>query len=101
MTGKACVSEHISDKSLAILEHLQENSPETLLADGWDFALIGLSERKGHVLAVYDANRIIRTLMARDGMDEMSAIEYFEFNINGAWVGEGTPVYVSLASRGS
>jgi hypothetical protein len=25
---------------------------------------------------------------------EQSAVEYFEFNIEGAWVGEGTPVII-------
>jgi len=33
-------------------------------------------------------------MVARDGMTEEEAIEYFEFNVTGAWVGEGTPAFV-------
>jgi hypothetical protein len=36
--------------------------------------------------------------MERDGMDEDEAEEYFEFNVTGAWVGHGTPVFVSKMS---
>jgi hypothetical protein len=32
--------------------------------------------------------------MDRDGMHEEEAEEYFEFNVAGAWVGHGTPVFV-------
>ena len=32
--------------------------------------------------------------MDRDGMHEDEAEEYFEFNVTGAWVGHGTPVFV-------
>jgi hypothetical protein len=32
--------------------------------------------------------------MARDGMEQFEAIEYIEFNIEGAYMGERTPVIV-------
>jgi hypothetical protein len=32
--------------------------------------------------------------MSRDGMTPEEAQEYFEFNIQGAYVGESTPIYV-------
>ncbi len=31
--------------------------------------------------------------MERDGMTDEEAIEFFEFNIKGAYMGEGTPLY--------
>jgi hypothetical protein len=43
---------------------------------------------------VYDAEKIRETLMQRDGMSSEEAREYIEFNIEGAYVGEGTPVLV-------
>jgi hypothetical protein len=32
--------------------------------------------------------------MKHDGMDEEEAIEYMQFNMMGAWVGETTPVFL-------
>jgi hypothetical protein len=37
--------------------------------------------------------------MERDGMTEEEAIEFFEFNVVGAYVGGGTPVYVRVGSK--
>jgi hypothetical protein len=35
--------------------------------------------------------------MERDGMDVMEAVEYMDFNVLGAYAGEKTPIFVSLA----
>jgi hypothetical protein len=32
--------------------------------------------------------------MERDGMSREDAEEYFDFNVAGAWVGEGMPVFL-------
>ena len=42
---------------------------------------------------VYNAEKIREVLM-RDGMDAEEAREFIEFNIEGAYVGEHTPVLV-------
>lgn len=42
---------------------------------------------------VYDAE-IIRENLMKDGMDSEEAREFIEFNIEGAYVGENTPVLV-------
>ena len=42
---------------------------------------------------VYDGVQIRENLM-RDGMTSEDAREYIEFNIEGAYVGQGTPVIV-------
>ena len=42
---------------------------------------------------VYDGEQIRENLM-RDGMTSEDAREYIEFNIEGAYVGQGTPVIV-------
>ena len=77
-------------------EYLDETFPdsEILLADGFDDALIGwaYSPGRGHT-AVYDAERCIGILQAQ-GMSEDEAWEYFEFNTEGSWVGDGTPVFL-------
>jgi hypothetical protein len=45
------------------------------------------------VCVAYDKDKIIEILM-RD-MSEEEAIEYFEYNILGAWMGAYTPCFVS------
>jgi hypothetical protein len=45
-------------------------------------------------VAVYDAHKIVETLMERDGMEYVEARDYFEFNIEQGYVGPQTPVFV-------
>ena len=75
----------------AIKEQLE---PKMMIADGFDDCIIGFAERCGqpNVLA-YDANKIWKKLV-KQGMTEDEAVEYFYFNISGAYVGEGTPVFI-------
>lgn len=66
---------------------------EMLLADGFDEALIGTARRtNGTLIAVYDREKCIEVL-ARD-MSYDEAEEYFEFNVEGAWLGDGTPIFI-------
>lgn len=66
--------------------------------DGYDEAIIGTSWvwRDGgrRDVLVYSGNRILDILCERDGMDREDAMEFIDFNIEGAYVGEGTPVIV-------
>jgi hypothetical protein len=76
-------------------EWVNNQNPEALVAEGLDEAIIGVAERCSMApLVVYDAERCIKILAERDGMDEEEAREFFEFNILGAWVGEGTPLFL-------
>jgi hypothetical protein len=65
--------------------------------DGHDNAVIGVSftwrDQNQVQVLIYDAE-IIRENLMRDGMDAEEAREYIEFNIEGAYVGEDTPVVV-------
>lgn len=77
------------------LEILNEVNPKALKADGWDEALLGHVERCGQPpTACYDKQKIIE-LSIKDGISEEEAIEYFEYNINGAYVGSLTPFYLT------
>jgi hypothetical protein len=74
---------------------LSDENPEALLADGFDEALIGIVRRFGlPAIAAYSYSKCIDVLMKRDGMSREDAVEYFEFNTIGAWVGEGTPAFI-------
>ena len=38
--------------------------------------------------------KIMGIFMKRDGMDEETAVEHFEFNVEQAYAGEMTPIYL-------
>ena len=82
-----------------IRELLNETSPETLLADGFDEALIGIVRQFTKTLALYDYNQCVEILIRRDEMTHEEAIEFMEFNVLGAWVGEHTPVFNYPSSK--
>jgi len=66
-----------------------------MTADGFDDAIIGIGSRCGQPdLLVYDIDTALDILMDRDGMSYEEAQEYFSFNVEGAWVGEGTPIWL-------
>ncbi len=74
---------------------LAEENPKALWPDGFDDAYIGQARRCGQpTLAAFSVKKCIRILIDRDGMDYEEAVEFFEFNIVGAWMGEGTPVWI-------
>ena len=78
-----------------LTEIIQEQNPEALTADGLDDAILGIAYRAGAApLVAYSTSQCIQILMDRDGMSYDEASEFFEFNIVGAFVGPGTPVFV-------
>lgn len=69
---------------------------DTTIAVGWDECLIGFGWRLNTPIAIYDRAKVMAALMDDDGMSEEDADEYISFNIEGAYVGEGTPLLVTL-----
>ena len=67
-------------------------SDEPLKADGFDDAVIGTCYNTGRI--VYSIERMLIILMERDEMSMEDAMDYFSFNIGGAYMGEMTPMYV-------
>ena len=67
---------------------------ETLLADGFEDAYLGLGRQYSTTLAVYDYHKCLDVLVERDGMTRDEASDYFEFNVVGGWVGPQTPVFL-------
>ena len=74
-----------------LLESISEFNPEAKLADGFDDSILGY-DTKGRV--IYSVNSILDTLVNRDGMNYDDAQEYFGFNIECAYIGEYTPIYI-------
>lgn len=65
-------------------------------ADGLDSAILGVHTARGSDVEVlaYSVEKIIDILVSRDGMTNDEAYEFFSFNIEGAYVGEDTPIYI-------
>lgn len=75
--------------------HTGDDGP-LLLADGFEEAFVGVGRRCSRPdVAVYDVDAMMRVIIERDGASYIEALEYLEFNVLGAWVGERTPIYLS------
>jgi len=62
-----------------------------LKADGFDSAIIGVDEVSMRL--IYSERLCLEELIVRDGMSMEEAIEYFDFNVRGSYVGEKTPIW--------
>ena len=74
------------------IQQAVENN-ETMFVDGFDDAIIGLDTSGDVFRVIYDRDKMIDILRDRDRMDLDEAIDYLEYNVWGAYVGEGTPIY--------
>jgi hypothetical protein len=70
-----------------------------LLADGFEDALLGIGRQFNLDIAVYDYDKCVEILMARDGMEYEEAVEFMEFNVVGAYVGKTTPVFLETGRK--
>lgn len=65
---------------------------QAIVWDGCDEAIVGVGTRCGHDgLFVYDYDLLVELFMAQQ-MSKEEAMEWVDYNIVGAWVGEGTPI---------
>lgn len=64
---------------------------DILFADGFDDAIIGIDAVNFRV--IYSVSKIIEILMSDDEMTYEDAIEHYEYNIAGSYVGPHTPIY--------
>ena len=67
-----------------------------MVADGFRDALIGYARRPGDEddIAIYSYDKCVQILMDRDGMEYSEAVEFMDFNVEGAWMGDGTPMFM-------
>jgi hypothetical protein len=66
---------------------------EFLKADGLDEAVIGIEEDEMRL--VYSVDKCIEIFMSQ-GMEYDEALEFFDYNVRGAWMGDKTPIWVKL-----
>lgn len=67
-----------------------------MVADGLDYAFLGISKTQDGFVAVYSVEAIIAELMTEDLMDFETAEEYVQFNILDAYVGKQAPIFVDI-----
>jgi hypothetical protein len=78
------------------LDKIYEENPDSefVKMDGFDDCIEGVVERFGQdPILCYNYDKVIEELVSQ-GMDYEEAVEYFEFNQIGAWVGEKTPCFI-------
>lgn len=68
------------------------HTEDVLFADGLDLAIVGFEPNLWKV--VYSKNLVVDILMNRDGMSADEAIEFAEYNIYSAMVGDKTPLWI-------
>ena len=68
--------------------------------DEYEDAIIGIAHRFGSdMIVAYDYDKVLELLAERfkeEGSPDphMDAIEWFDFNITGSWVGDKTPIFI-------
>lgn len=86
----------------AWLESVHENYGPLLKCDGFDDCIIGLTTQFNTITILYDRDKVIHKLAAdfRKADKKLSksqayndALDYYCFNIEGAWMGKGTPSF--------
>ena len=78
------------------LDEMCERYEDLAIMPGYNHCILGVGRRCGETASiVYDEEKVIDTLMKRDGMSHEEAVEFFEFNQLGAWIGDSTPIFLS------
>lgn len=81
--------------NMSILTKILDAYPEDgfLKADGFDGAILGVDTAGGRL--VYSVSKCIDILIEEQGMSYEDAVEHFDYNVSGSYVGEQTPIWVT------
>lgn len=86
-----------------LMERLAE--AEAVLLEPQDLfnpALVGIASRAdGIFVAAYDAEKCIQALMKQNRWGYGEALDWFEFNTAGGFMGDGTPVFLDMLKKES
>ena len=88
-------------KGKRIREVLTIENPDAILYDNMDDALIGIyrgdlarQDMQESSIAVYSYVKFIEIYIKRDGMSEEEAVEFYDFNVAGGYIGEHQPIVI-------
>lgn len=70
-----------------------------LLAVGLEGAFIGVGRQAHNDVAVYDYYKCVEILMKKHKWTDEEAIEWMEYNVVGAYVGEKTPIFIMFGKE--
>lgn len=79
-------------KKNKMLDKILEWFPDEdiLKADGLDNAIIGIEVNSSRL--IYSKSKVIEILV-KEGLTHEEALEHYDFNIEGAYVGDKTPIW--------
>lgn len=87
---------NLTDRISDWISDIITDEEDILLCDNLQEAFIGLQyDGTDTPRAVYDADKIISILCRDSQMTYEEALEFYEFNILGSYVGPGTPIYIN------
>ena len=71
------------------------DEPQYLIANGFNKAIIGIGSRINmEDIVCYDYDKCVDILIKDQHMEYEDAIEWMDFNVCGAWMGDKTPIFI-------
>lgn len=68
---------------------------ELICFDQFDQAIVGIGRRsQGETAVVYDYEKCVKILMKTNKWSRFDAVEWMEFNVVSAWLGDSTPIFL-------
>jgi hypothetical protein len=79
-----------------IIEAVSNNEEAMFLPEEYHPALVGVGWRfSDGPLPVYNIE-VVLEILTQDGTSMEDAMEWYQYNIIGSWIGSGTPIFVDL-----
>jgi len=80
-------------------DYVDENYPDEdiLIPDGFEEAFVGIATQFNKPIAIFDRQMCIDILCKEMSYEE--AVEYFSYNVEGAYVGENTPAFLDFFKK--
>ena len=82
------------DSQAELMEYIESNWPDSLLANGYNSAIIGVSGGNDSGRVAYSMSKMVEIAARELAVDWDEALDWLEYNTFGAYVGEYTPIYV-------
>ena len=80
------------------LERIPPALEQPVASPEFDAAIVGVIERFGQPrILCYDYTKVLK-ILCKQGMSAEDAVEWYEFNIIGAWMGDETPCFLHRPS---
>ena len=79
-----------------VQDYINTNYPEEeiVICDGFDNQFLGIGRQFNRAVAIYSKKGCIEQIVKENQIPHEQAEEYFLFNIQDAYVGEKTPIFL-------